>query len=311
LPAANILRDRIPGAGHLVHMPSHIDIRLGRYAEAIEANRRGIQVDSSWMHQGGFYTIYRAHNYHFLAYAAMFDGQKETALTAARGIAKTIPMDLVRAYADYLDAFMAIPLHVMVRFGLWEEILAEPRPADDMPAHLAFWHYGRTVAFSALGRVVEAEKEFAALKSASAAVPESRLLGNNTARAVLDIGLPMAEGELEYRKKNYAKAFSLLRTAVSRDDALRYDEPWGWMMPVRHALGALLLEQGKLDEAENVYRNDLERHPDNGWALQGLAECLQRSDRTDEALAVSGRFKKAWIRSDIAIKASCYCRLKS
>ena len=311
LPAANILRDRIPGAGHLVHMPSHIDIRLGRYAEAIEANRRGIQVDSSWMHQGGFYTIYRAHNYHFLAYAAMFDGQKEIALTAARGIGQTIPMDLVRAYPDYLDAFMAIPIHVMVRFGLWEEILAEPRPADDMPAHLAFWHYGRTVAFSALGRVVEAEKEFAALKSASAAVPESRLLGNNTARAVLDIGLPMAEGELEYRKKNYAKAFSLLRTAVSRDDALRYDEPWGWMMPVRHALGALLLEQGKLDEAEIVYRNDLERHPDNGWALQGLAECLERSDRADEALAVTGRFKKAWVRSDIAIKASCYCRVKS
>lgn len=311
LPAANILRDRIPGAGHLVHMPSHIDIRLGRYAEAIEANRRGIQVDSSWMYQGGFYTIYRAHNYHFLAYAAMFDGQKETALTAARGIGQTIPMDLVRAYPDYLDAFMAIPIHVMVRFGLWEEILAEPRPADDMPAHLAFWHYGRTVAFSALGRIVEAEKEFAALTLASAAVPESRLLGNNTARAVLDIGLPMAEGELEYRKKNYAKAFSLLRTAVRRDDALRYDEPWGWMMPVRHALGALLLEQGRFAEAEIVYRDDLERHPDNGWALQGLAECLERSDRANEALAVRARFKKSWARSDITIKASCYCRLKS
>lgn len=311
LPAANILRDRIPGAGHLVHMPSHIDIRLGHYAEAIEANRRGIQVDSSWMQQGGFYTIYRAHNYHFLAYAAMFDGQKKTALEAARGIGQTIPMELVRTFPDYLDAFMAIPIHVLVRFGLWEEILAEPHPEADMPAHLAFWHYGRTVALAALGRIPEAEKEFAALKTACAAVPESRLLSNNTARAVLDIGLPMAEGELEYRKKNYAKAFSLLRTAVRRDDALRYDEPWGWMMPVRHALGALLLEQRRFAEAEIVYREDLERHPDNGWALQGLAECLERSDRADEALAVTARFKKSWARSDITIKASCYCRVES
>jgi tetratricopeptide (TPR) repeat protein len=309
LRAANVLRDRIPGAGHLVHMPSHIDIRLGHYADAIEANRRGIAVDSTWMHQGGFYTIYRAHNYHFLAYAAMFDGQKDVALTAARGIEATVPMELVLAFPDYLDAFIAIPIHVMVRFGMWEDIIAEPRPADDLPASIAFWHYGRTVAFAALGRVAEAEKEFAALKTAYAAVPESRLLGNNTARTVLEVGLPMAEGELEYRKKNYAKAFSLLRTAIRRDDALRYDEPWGWMMPVRHSLGALLLEQGKAKEAEAVYREDLRLHPDNGWALQGLAECLHRTERHDEAMAADAQFQKAWSRSDITIKASCFCRV--
>ncbi len=308
LPAANILRNRIPGAGHLVHMPSHIDIRLGHYANSIEANLRGIQADSSWLHQQGFYTIYRAHNYHFLAYSAMFDGQRELAMNAARSIAKTIPMELVRAYPDYLDAFMAIPIHVMVRFGLWEDILKEARPAGDMPAHLAFWHYGRTVAFAALGRVDEAKAEFKQFGTAAKAVPESRLLGNNTVNTILDVGLAMAEGELEYRRKNYTKAFALLRLAVERDDSLRYDEPWGWMMPVRHALGALLLEQGKVAEAEAVYREDLRLHPENGWALQGLTECLHKLEKHDMAQQTDARFRKAWARADITIEASCYCR---
>jgi tetratricopeptide (TPR) repeat protein len=309
LPAANILRNRIPGAGHLVHMPSHIDIRLGHYANSIEANLRGIQVDSSWLHQQGFYTIYRAHNYHFLAYSAMFDGQRELAMNAARSIAKTIPMELVRAYPDYLDAFMAIPIHVMVRFGLWEDILKEERPDDDMSAHIAFWHYGRTVAFAALGRVDEAQAEFQQFRTAAKSVPESRLLGNNIVNTILDVGLSMAEGELEYRKKNYAKAFALLRLAVDRDDALHYDEPWGWMMPVRHALGALLLEQGKVAEAEAVYREDLRLHPENGWALQGLTECLHKLKKHDMAQETDARFRKAWARADITIEASCYCRV--
>lgn len=308
LPAANILRNRIPGAGHLVHMPSHIDIRLGHYANSIEANLRGIKADSSWLHQQGFYTIYRAHNYHFLAYSAMFDGQRELAMNAARSIGQTIPMELVRAFPDYLDAFMAIPIHVMVRFGLWDDILTEARPADDMPAHITFWHYGRTVAYAALGRVGEAQAEFGKFKAAAKTVPESRLLGNNSVKSILDVGLAMAEGELEYRKKNYPKAFASLRTAVRLDDSLRYDEPWGWMMPVRHALGALLLEQGKLAEAEAVYREDLRLHPENGWALRGLTECLHKLKKHDMAQETDARFREAWTRADITIEASCYCR---
>jgi tetratricopeptide (TPR) repeat protein len=310
LPAADRLRDRVPGAGHLVHMPSHIDIRLGRYPEAMLANQKAIEADREWADRGGFYTMYRAHNFHFLAYAAMFDGQKKIAMRAARDMIAQIPLEVVRAYPDFLDGFIAVPTHVMVRFGMWNELLTEPQPPEDLVVTTAFWRYGRAVAFAALGRVEEAGKEFALLREAYDAVPESRLIGNNTARTVLEVGLPMAEGELEYRRGNYDRAFELLRESVQGDVALRYDEPWGWMMPVRHSLGALLVEQGRLEEAETVYREDLRLHPGNGWALHGLAECLRRTGRADAAAEVDGRFQSAWARSDIAIKGSCFCRTR-
>jgi tetratricopeptide (TPR) repeat protein len=291
-------------------MPSHIDIRLGRYADAMRANQRAIEADRAWITQGGFYTMYRAHNFHFLAYAAMFDGQRQIAMRAAREMSEQIPLDVVRAYADLLDGFLAVPTHVMVRFGMWSELLAEPQPPADLVVTVAFWHYGRTVALAALGRVPEAEKEFAALKKACDAVPESRLIGNNTARTVLAVGLPMAEGELAYRRGDYERAFELLREAVRRDVALRYDEPWGWMMPVRHSLGALLVEQGRLEEAEAVYREDLDLHPGNGWALHGLSECLRRTGRAGAAAEVDGRFQSAWARADVTIEGSCFCRTR-
>jgi tetratricopeptide (TPR) repeat protein len=310
LAAADALRSRVPGAGHLVHMPGHIDIRLGRYKDAMTANQRAIEADRVWAWQGGFYTMYRAHNYHFLAYAAMFDGQKEAAMAAAREMAEQIPLEIVRAYPDILDGFIAVPTHVMVRFGMWNEILNEPAPPEDLLVTKAFWHYGRTVAFASLNRVAEAAKEFAALEKAYEAVPETRFIGNNPARTVLEVGLPTAEGELEYRRGNYDRAFDLLREAVRRDVALKYDEPWGWMMPVSHALGALLVEQGRLEEAEAVYRADLILHPGNGWALHGLAECLRRTGRSGEAAEVDKRFDSAWARADIKISGSCFCRTK-
>jgi tetratricopeptide (TPR) repeat protein len=177
-----------------------------------------------------------------------------------------------------------------------------------MQARTAFWRYGRTMALASLGRVKAAEAEFVEFQTACDAVPDSRLLGNNPAKVVLQIGLPLAEGELEYRKKHYDRAFELLRLAVQRDDSLHYDEPWGWMMPARHALGALLLEQGRLSEAEVVYREDLRQHPDNGWALKGLAEALRRTNREAEARIMDKKFDAAWANSDIKINASCFCR---
>ena len=139
-------------------------------------------------------------------------------------------------------------------------------------------------------------------------MPESRLIGNNPARVVLEVGLGVAEGELEYRRGNHERAFALLRRGVEQDVALRYDEPWGWMMPVRHALGALLLEQGRVAEAEAAYRADLEIHPGNGWALHGLAECLRRKGDAAEAADVNDRFRTAWSRADVTIRGSCFCR---
>jgi tetratricopeptide (TPR) repeat protein len=308
--SADLLRDLVPGAGHLVHMPGHIDLRLGRYDNAVVANQKGIEADLAYVEatgRGGFYTLYRAHNYHFLAYAAMFDGRRELALKAARDMIDQIPLELVRIYPDFLDAFLSVPIHVLVRFGLWEELLEEEKPPADLYGTAAFWHYGRTVALSALGRVEEAEKEWEMLQTAAAEVPESRLWGNNPLSDVMKIGLLMAEGELEYRRGNHERAFELLREGVKRDDALRYDEPWGWMQPVRHALGALLVEQKLFEEAEAAYRRDLELHPQNGWALLGLEECLRNRGENKEADATRTAFLKSWERSDVVIKASCYC----
>lgn len=307
LPYANHLRERIPGAGHLVHMPSHIDIRLGHYQESILANQKAILADSEWVRQPGMYSIYIAHNYHFLAYSAMFSGQKEIAMQAAGSIHFVIPMDLVMALPDYLDAFHAIPTHVMVRFGLWEDILSGPAPSPEVSLTRATWHYGRTVAYSALGRVEEAAAELDSLKAAYARIPDSRLIGNNPAKKVMDIGLLVAEGELEYRRGNYDLTFGLLRQAVGKDDSLRYDEPWGWMMPVRHALGALLTEQGRYDEAILVYQRDLVLHPGNGWALKGLTDCYTLDGQTEKAESTAKLFREAWDLADVPIKASCYC----
>ena len=307
LSAADVLRDRVPGSGHLVHMPSHIDIRLGHYEDAIKANLKGIAADSAWIAAGGFYTMYRAHNYHFLVYAAMFDGQKELSLNASKKMLEQIPLELVRAYPDFLDGFMAVPTHVMVRFGMWEELIDQTAPPEDLPLTTAFYHYGRTVAFAALGRVEEGEKEYQALLKSYDEVPDSRLIGNNSGKTVLDIGVLMARGELEYRKENYDLAFELLREAIEKDDALRYDEPWGWMMPVRHSLGALLTEQKRYEVALSVYQKDLEIHPNNGWSLKGMATCYHMTGRHALAHETDLQFDKAWARSDIKLKASCFC----
>jgi len=309
--AADRLRGLVPGAGHLVHMPSHIDIRTGDYRAAVLANQRAITADLAYVERvgrHGFYTLYRAHNYHFLAYAAMFEARRELALEAAREMIEEVPLELVREFPEFLDGFLVAPIHVMVRFGLWSELLQEPAPPADLPVSTAMWHYGRTVALSSLGRVEEADREFAALEKAITAVPESYTIGNNTALVVLEVARPMAEGELEYRRGNIEHAFALLREAVRRDDGLRYDEPRGWMQPVRHSLGALLLEQGRVEEADSVYRQDLRINPNNGWALLGLAECLHRSGRHQEAEATDALRRTAWERSDINPRVSCFCR---
>lgn len=311
--AADRLRDLVPGAGHLVHMPSHIDIRTGDYQAAALANQRAIESDLAYVERagrGGFYTLYRAHNYHFLAYAAMFEAQREVALKAARDMIAEVPIELVLEMPEFLDGFLVAPIHVMVRFGMWQELLQEPAPPAELPVSTAMWHYGRTVALSSLGRVQDAESEFAALETAIAKVPEEFLIGNNTAQVVLEVARPMAEGELEYRRGNHDRAFELLRQAVRRDDGLRYDEPRGWMQPVRHSLGALLLEQGRVEEAEAVYREDLRINPNNGWALLGLAECLHRTGRHEEAEETDKLVRTAWARADINPRVSCFCRTK-
>jgi tetratricopeptide (TPR) repeat protein len=312
LPAADRLRELMPGVGHLVHMPSHIDVHVGRYADVIEANEKAIAADRLYVEKEGvhnFYTLYRIHNFHFIVYAAMFEARSELAMTTANELVRQIPDEMLAEIPDFLEAFVPMPLHVLVRFGKWEEILREPEPRAELFVTRATWHYARGLAFASTGRVEEALREKAAFAAALEAVPESRLLFNNASRDILSVAEAMLDGEVEYRRGNVDRGFERLREAVRRDDLLNYDEPWGWMQPARHALGALLLEQGRVDEALEVYRADLKRHPANAWALHGLAECLARKGEKAQADAVRAQLGEASARADVEIKTSCYCRL--
>ena len=310
--AAETLETLTPGLGHLVHMPSHIYIWTGRYDDAVRVNQRAVEVDRAFVDYAGrdnLYTLYRVHNYHFIAYGAMLSGRREVALGAARELVTEIPSGLLAQLPDYLDVFVATPYHVMVRFGMWDEILAEPEPAGDVHAAArAVRRYARGVALAALGRVDEARAEQAAFLEAKAAVPESRLLFNNPVRPILEVATHVLAGEIEYRRGRHDAAFEELRAAVALDERLNYDEPWGWMEPARHPLGALLVAQGRYEEAAAVYERDLERYPDNGWALHGLAESLRGLGRANEATAVQARFDTAWAAADTTIPGSCFCR---
>ncbi len=239
----------------------------------------------------------------------MFDGQSELALRAARELTEQVPEDMLKEQVDFLDAFMPTPLHVLVRFGRWDDILQEPEPEEYLPVSRSIWHYARALAHAATGRVDEAEQEREWFVDVSDTVPDTSFLFQNASQHILDVAAAMINGEIAYRKGEFAAAFEHLREAVRRDDQLNYDEPWGWMQPARHALGALLAEQGHYREAEAVYREDLRRHPNNPWALHGLAEALRQQGKTDEAAACATKFTKAAARSDVNIDRSCYCRL--
>jgi tetratricopeptide (TPR) repeat protein len=311
LPSAERLGLLAPGAPHLVHMPSHIFMRLGMYAKAAAVNELAVEGDRRYLKRAGplaFYNLYRAHNSHFLAYAAMFDGRSALALGAARNLVKEMPEEMVRKLPDLLEGFVATPLHVLIRFGRWDEILREPKPGPDFPATTAFWHYARGIAFSVKDKLDDAAREREAFEEAYRKVSETAVMGNNKLRAILDVARKTLEGEYLFRKGDLDKAFESLREAARMDRELHYDEPWGWMQPPTHALGALLLQAGRVEEAEKVYREDLKRFPENGWALHGLAECLQRRGEVADARRVEARFDRAWARADVKLAGSCFCR---
>jgi tetratricopeptide (TPR) repeat protein len=327
LAAGDLLRDLVPDAGHLRHMPTHLDVLCGDYASVVAGNSAAIVADEKFRAQHGamnFYTLYRAHDYHFKIYGAMFLGQENAALEAADQLAAAIPEDLLRVQnppmADWLEAFVAMRLHVLIRFGRWREILAAPLPADPdlYLVTTAMTHYAKGAAHAASGQVAEAAAEQARFAAALARVPQSRTIFNNAGLDILAVAGAMLDGELEYRRGNYDEAFRLLRRAVELDDGLPYDEPWGWMQPARHAYGALLLEQGLLAEAEAVYRADLGlddtlaracQHPGNVWSLHGYHECLTRLGKHEQAGIVMQQLKIAAARADVPIRSSCYCRL--
>ncbi|MBT8458634.1 MAG: tetratricopeptide repeat protein, partial [Boseongicola sp.] len=283
LKAGDVLRELVPDSGHLAHMPTHIDIQCGNYHDTLFWNQRAMAVDAKYKARNGsenIYTGYRIHNSHFAAYGAMFLGQIKPALAAAEAIIEDVPVDLLRVtsppMADYFEAYADVKDHILIRFGRWQDIIDMDMPDDpEVYRNLtAIRHYAKGVAYAATGDVENAEKHQDHFYKTRALVPKARKLHNVACYLKYEVAECMLKGEIEYRKGNYDEAFAQLRLSVAREDALPYDEPWGWMQPTRHALGALLFEQGNIDEAEIVYREDLglagsiprpQIHPDNVW----------------------------------------------
>lgn len=325
LKAADVLRTLVPDAGHLVHMPTHIDILCGAYRDAVVWNQAAIKADLKYFKAAGafnVYTGYRQHNYHFVIYAALFLGQIEPALQAVKGMTATVPEDMLRIesppMADYFESYMHLLPHILVRFGRWDAAIALQPPEDQTLycTGTAYTHYARTIAFAATGRITDAKAEEQVFLKACDAVPDTRRMHNNRVTDLLEIAKAMCRGEIAYREQDYETAFAELRRAVALDDDLPYDEPWGWMQPARHALGALLFEQGHIDEAEAVYREDLGLggqlsratvHPENVWSLRGLFDCLKARGEDIESVLIKQRLDLALSRADAAVAASCFC----
>lgn len=310
IAAADRLRTLAPGLPHLVHMPSHIDVRLGRWKEAIEANGRAINADRAYRKirpRQGFYRLYMLHDQHMLSYAALMRGESERAIRTIDEMIAEMPIEWARENVAIADGYVAMPLEVRMRFGRWDEILAAPEPESTFPLARALRLAARGVALAAKGQVAAAREERRAFLAARGLVAEDARFGNSTAHGILDVAEHLLAGEILYREGNEDAAFTELGKAVKAEDALNYDEPPDWIQPVRHALGAALLASGRGAEAEVVYREDLRRLPDNGWSLFGLSQALEAQGKADEAAAVQARWKDVWKDADIELSSSCFC----
>ncbi|KAK8085742.1 hypothetical protein PG997_007013 [Apiospora hydei] len=326
LPAADALRSLVPDAGHLLHMPTHIDVLCGDYSRGIASNRTAFEADETFLARAGalnFYTLYRMHDYHFCIYSALFAGQSRVALETVARMEASLSADLLQVrsppMADWLEGFFAMRVHALVRFGRWDDLVALPIPEDQelYCVTTAMTHYAKAVALAATSRLPDAEAERELFLAARKRVPASRTLFNNRCVDLLDVAEAMMEGEVAFRRGRFDAAYAHLRAAIARDDGLPYDEPWGWMQPTRHAYGALLMERAHYAEAAAVYAEDLGldgklpralRHPGNVWALHGYHECLVKLGRKEEAAAVEPELRKALERADVPIKSSCFCR---
>jgi tetratricopeptide (TPR) repeat protein len=312
--AADRLRHLQPGLAHNVHMPSHIDIRRGRWQQAIDANFKAVDADRRYRAVAGpphgFFLIYIAHNEHMLAYAAMMTGQSGLAIQHIRAAVAVLTDDFLKEYANIAEAFVAIPYEVLIRFGRWDDVLAgADNYPDYMPFTKAFRHAARGIAFAAKGDVASARAEQAAYLEAAKRVPADEIAaGNNTCQAVLGVATHMLAGEILYRDGRIDEGLTELREAVKAEDGLRYDEPPSWLLPVRHSLGAALMQAHRFAEAEQVYRADLARLPENGWSLYGLAASLHQQDKHGDAAAAEARFQAIWAKADVQIKSSCLCQ---
>lgn len=325
--AADQLGALCPDAGHLSHMPGHTYVLCGEYEKARKASEKAIRADDLYLDYAGpfnFYTTARCHDLHLMMYTCMLMGQMQPALDAAEKMCATLSRDVLSVkgkpfLAMTMEGYYSMKMHVLVRFGQWRAIVdaAMPECAELYCVSTSMHHYAKGVAFAALKQCDSALHQQRLFAESLSRIPADRRFFNNPALTTLSIAEKMLEGELLYHRGDYAAAFNALREAVRRNDNLEYSEPWAWMHPPRHALGALLLEQGEYDEAEHIYRTDLglnqqlqrcAQHPRNVWALHGLVECLRHRNAKGELATFKPLLADALAQTDISITASCLCK---
>jgi tetratricopeptide (TPR) repeat protein len=310
---ADMLGRLMPGAGHLVHMPSHIYMRIGRYTDSYAANSKAVAADESYITQcrsQGIYPLnYYPHNIHFMAWSAMFQGRSKEALEAARMIVEKVPPELSadkNTWALY-ETFLSQPMFVMVRFGMWDKMLAEPKPDLESQFMTGIWHYGRALAYIKTNRLSMARKELRPLSDAREAMGTVKhYVGFATAETLLTIAEEIVRGELASAEGNTLEGLASLERAVRLEDSLRYNEPPDWYFPVRHFLGAMLLDADRPNEAEVVYAADLRKNPGNGYSLFGLKHALEKQGKREDAQAVAKRFDRAWADATHTLTSSRY-----
>jgi tetratricopeptide (TPR) repeat protein len=307
--SADRLLRLMPGAGHMVHMPSHIYIRVGRYADASAANEAAIGADEDYITQcrtQGLYPLtYYPHNIHFLWSSATMEGRSAVALGAARRTVSRVPEHQWDHLPSWAQIFAAAPLYAMTRFGRWEEILSEPQPDRAQLYEMGIWLYARGMALARTGKHAAAEQELTLLKSLAASQEAAEMaMGAQTAAKLLTLAAAVLEGELASEQGRHEPAIAALHRAVLLEDSLTYVEPADWHYPVRQSLGAVLLKAGRAAEAEQVYWEDLRRNPENGWSLFGLMQALRVQKRDEEAAEIEQRFRRAWARADVELTSS-------
>jgi tetratricopeptide (TPR) repeat protein len=304
VPCAERLGSLMPGAGHLVHMPTHIYMRLGRWDEAVEHNAMAVRVDQKYLderHPTGVYPLgYVPHNYHVMWEALDMTGRSAEAIAVARTIGEKVPADVVRMIPPF-EYYTPTLLFTLARFSRWDDVLAQPAPPADLRYATGIWYYVRGLAYAAKGRLDSAATAHDSLAAIGAKVPAEAMASLNSSRALLQVGEHSLAADLAARRGNTDQAVRELHRGIAIEDDLVYDEPTAWALPLRQQLGALLLAARRNQDAEHAFRQDLVRYPNNGWSLHGLAEALRAQGKTPEAESVTAQFRKVWAKSDVAL----------